>query len=113
RDPRHASSHQAGHRSVVKAQGLRGRRAPARRATAAGVRHLAGRAVGAGRNTHVSDVAIEIDNDEELTEFTSESAPVRGKGSSTIAPGAGLGRRKEAVARVRLVPGTGNWVING
>jgi small subunit ribosomal protein S9 len=62
----------------------------------------------------VSDVAIEIDNDEEeLTEFTSESAPVRGKGSSNIAPGAGLGRRKEAVARVRLVPGTGNWVING
>ena len=25
----------------------------------------------------------------------------------------GLGRRKEAVARVRLVPGNGNWTING
>lgn len=63
----------------------------------------------------MSDVAIEIDNDneEELTEYTSESAPVRGKGSSAIAPGAGLGRRKEAVARVRLVPGTGKWLING
>ncbi|MDR1426780.1 MAG: 30S ribosomal protein S9 [Bifidobacteriaceae bacterium] len=24
-----------------------------------------------------------------------------------------MGRRKEAVARVRLVPGTGNWTING
>ncbi len=32
---------------------------------------------------------------------------------SNLAPGAGLGRRKEAVARVRLVPGTGNWTING
>ncbi|WP_454930448.1 30S ribosomal protein S9, partial [Actinomyces sp.] len=27
--------------------------------------------------------------------------------------GAGLGRRKEAVARVRLVPGSGKWTING
>ena len=25
----------------------------------------------------------------------------------------GLGRRKEAVARVRIVPGTGQWKING
>ena len=29
------------------------------------------------------------------------------------APGAGTGRRKEAVARVRLTPGTGRWVVNG
>ncbi len=29
------------------------------------------------------------------------------------APGAGTGRRKEAVARVRLVPGSGRWVVNG
>jgi len=50
---------------------------------------------------------------ETLTEYTSETAPVRGKGTSEIAPGAGLGRRKEAVARVRLVPGTGKWLING
>jgi small subunit ribosomal protein S9 len=32
---------------------------------------------------------------------------------ATIAPGAATGRRKEAVARVRLVPGTGTWTING
>ncbi len=56
---------------------------------------------------------IDIDTTEELTEYTSESAPVRGKGTSNIAPGAGLGRRKEAIARVRLVPGTGKWTING
>nr|WP_233150094.1 30S ribosomal protein S9 [Kineosporia sp. A_224] len=29
------------------------------------------------------------------------------------APGAATGRRKEAIARVRLVPGTGQWKING
>ena len=63
----------------------------------------------------MSDVTIDIetDNEEELTEFTSETAPVRGKGASNIAPGAGLGRRKQAIARVRLVPGTGSWTING
>lgn len=61
----------------------------------------------------MSDVTIDIDSAEELTEYTSETAPVRGKGQSAIAPGAGLGRRKEAVARVRLVPGTGKWNING
>ncbi|HST82779.1 MAG TPA: 30S ribosomal protein S9 [Kineosporiaceae bacterium] len=30
-----------------------------------------------------------------------------------MAPGAATGRRKEAVARVRLIPGTGVWKING
>ncbi|MGA0946005.1 MAG: 30S ribosomal protein S9, partial [Candidatus Nanopelagicales bacterium] len=29
------------------------------------------------------------------------------------APGGATGRRKEAIARVRLVPGTGRWSING
>ncbi len=29
------------------------------------------------------------------------------------APGAATGRRKQAIARVRLVPGTGQWVVNG
>lgn len=60
----------------------------------------------------MTDVTTDVDN-ETPTEYTSETAPVRGKGSSDIAPGAGLGRRKEAVARVRLVPGTGKWTING
>lgn len=30
-----------------------------------------------------------------------------------VAPGQGTGRRKQAIARVRLVPGTGQWSING
>jgi small subunit ribosomal protein S9 len=61
-----------------------------------------------------TDVENEIETEGDApTEYTSESAPERGKGTSNVAPGAGLGRRKEAIARVRLVPGTGNWTING
>jgi small subunit ribosomal protein S9 len=60
----------------------------------------------------VTDVTETLDN-EAPTEYSSETAPVRGKGASAVEPGAGLGRRKEAVARVRLVPGTGKWTING
>ena len=52
----------------------------------------------------------------ELSEYTSETpaaaaAPAVRRTAST--PGAGLGRRKEAIARVRIVPGTGVWKING
>jgi small subunit ribosomal protein S9 len=70
----------------------------------------------------MSDVTPEVEASTEVdveateetpTEYTSETAPVRGKGVSEIAPGAGLGRRKQAIARVRLVPGTGKWTING
>lgn len=56
-------------------------------------------------------------NTEELEDapssYTTETAPETGRGESITAPGAGVGRRKEAVARVRLVPGTGSWKING
>ena len=50
------------------------------------------------------------------TVLTTESAPVSTPAEPrTIvsAPGAATGRRKEAIARVRLVPGTGKWTING
>ena len=53
--------------------------------------------------------------DEEGVAFTSESSPSAdspGK-PATIAPAAATGRRKEAVARVRIVPGSGSWRING
>lgn len=45
------------------------------------------------------------------TESTEEAAV--GRGQSASAPGYGTGRRKEAVARVRLVPGSGKWTVNG
>lgn len=48
------------------------------------------------------------------TSYSTESAPakaVRSRGNLTQ-PGAGTGRRKEAVARVRLIPGTGKITVN-
>jgi small subunit ribosomal protein S9 len=41
---------------------------------------------------------------------TVEKAPRR---QAVTGPGAATGRRKEAIARVRIVPGTGQWLING
>ena len=57
---------------------------------------------------------LELDEEVVPSSYTTEteSAPA-GAGQSITAPGAGLGRRKEAVARVRLVPGSGQWTING
>ncbi|HLR44885.1 MAG TPA: 30S ribosomal protein S9 [Brevibacterium sp.] len=59
--------------------------------------------------------------DVDLTEYSTETPASEGlgetvaggRGQSITAPGAGVGRRKQAVARVRLVPGTGEWTING
>ena len=56
--------------------------------------------------------------EENLTSYTSESgaaeaaAPKKERPALTVA-GAAVGRRKEAVARVRVVPGSGKWIING
>jgi small subunit ribosomal protein S9 len=56
--------------------------------------------------------------DEVLTSYTSESsasadvAPKSERPALTVA-GAAVGRRKEAIARVRVVPGTGKWIVNG
>ena len=32
---------------------------------------------------------------------------------AVVAPGAATGRRKQAIARVRMVPGTGQFIVNG
>jgi small subunit ribosomal protein S9 len=68
----------------------------------------------------VTDINTEtpVEGDEvELTEYTSESeGPVSDeptRRASATAPGAATGRRKQAIARVRIVPGTGGWKING
>jgi small subunit ribosomal protein S9 len=52
------------------------------------------------------------------SEYTTESPDAAGPRAATRRPivtchANGLGRRKEAVARVRIVPGTGEWKING
>ena len=54
-----------------------------------------------------------VDNDENPTSYSSSSAGVATHRPAVIADGAGVGRRKEAVARVRLIPGSGRWVVNG
>jgi small subunit ribosomal protein S9 len=64
--------------------------------------------------TDAPDVEAVDDLDEDApSSYTSTTPAARGTGSSITAPGAATGRRKEAVARVRLVPGTGTWKING
>jgi len=69
-------------------------------------------------NTTASDLETTLDSSEpELSEYTSESdTQVAGEPArrpSASAPGAATGRRKQAIARVRIVPGTGEWKVNG
>ncbi|WP_026877451.1 30S ribosomal protein S9 [Jiangella gansuensis] len=52
----------------------------------------------------------QLDTEETPQSYTSESAPSR---TSAIEPAAATGRRKQAIARVRIAPGSGNWTING
>lgn len=47
------------------------------------------------------------------SDTTGQSGPAETARPAIVAPGGGTGRRKEAVARVRIVPGTGQWTING
>jgi small subunit ribosomal protein S9 len=73
----------------------------------------------------VSDTVTEIVEDEVVpfTEgdreiaYRSEAVAQQGPGATgrpaVVAPAGATGRRKEAVARVRIVPGTGKWKING
>jgi small subunit ribosomal protein S9 len=53
--------------------------------------------------------------DEATVAYSSEStaAPSATPRPAAIGPAAATGRRKEAVARVRLLPGSGEWRING
>ncbi|MCL1900701.1 MAG: 30S ribosomal protein S9 [Promicromonosporaceae bacterium] len=64
-------------------------------------------------DTQVETIDTELDETVPGSYTTETEAPVANRGQSLTAPGAGLGRRKEAIARVRLVPGTGQWKING
>ncbi|MCX6398954.1 MAG: 30S ribosomal protein S9 [Propionibacteriales bacterium] len=64
------------------------------------------------QNTEVEET---FETDDQGLAYTSESTGSAAESAvpATIAPGAATGRRKEAVARVRIVPGTGTWTING
>ena len=62
-----------------------------------------------------TDVEETFAVNEQGVAYSSESAPSQDAPPrpATIAPANATGRRKEAVARVRLVPGTGEWTVNG
>ena len=67
-------------------------------------------------NTDTSaDVEETYEVNEEGVAYSSESAPSADAPlrNATVAPAGATGRRKQAVARVRIVPGTGNWTVNG
>jgi len=66
--------------------------------------------------TDTTEVEETFEVNEDGVAYTSESTPSAetvAARPATIAPAAATGRRKEAVARVRIVPGTGQWTING
>jgi small subunit ribosomal protein S9 len=54
-----------------------------------------------------------LDAEDAPSSYTTSTPDLRGGGASITAPGAATGRRKEAIARVRLIPGSGVWKING
>ncbi|MDO7868713.1 30S ribosomal protein S9 [Nocardioides jiangxiensis] len=64
---------------------------------------------------NIAEVEETFETDADGVAYTSESAPAADAPlkPATIAPAGATGRRKEAVARVRIVPGTGVWTING
>ena len=60
------------------------------------------------------EVEETFETNDEGVAYSSESAPTPESAvNATVAPSAATGRRKQAIARVRLVPGTGEWTING
>jgi small subunit ribosomal protein S9 len=66
----------------------------------------------------VAEFEAEDEVEEGLAEYTTQTddaAPAAGKARRPVVTGhaVGTGRRKEAVARVRVLPGTGQWQING
>ncbi|MEI8056118.1 MAG: 30S ribosomal protein S9 [Actinomycetes bacterium] len=67
-------------------------------------------------NTEIDPYDTDDDTDGDVSEYTTEtpkSSVAAVQREATIAPAAATGRRKEAIARVRIIPGTGRWVING
>ena len=60
-----------------------------------------------------AEAEAEVVPSEYTTESTEAAAPRVATRPVITGRAAGTGRRKEAVARVRIVPGTGQWTING
>ncbi len=67
--------------------------------------------------TPVEDFKPFTDEQDREIAYRSDASPAAASGSqvrpAVVAPSNATGRRKEAIARVRLIPGSGNWTING
>lgn len=67
--------------------------------------------------TVVDEITPFTDEQNREIAYRSDANPAAAAGAevrqAVVAPGGGTGRRKEAVARVRIVPGSGKWTING
>ncbi len=65
--------------------------------------------------TDYADDEYGADVPSEYTTETAQDAPARAGTRRPVVTGnaAGTGRRKEAIARVRILPGSGQWQING
>ncbi|AOH46089.1 30S ribosomal protein S9 [Propionibacterium sp. NM47_B9-13] len=70
----------------------------------------------ATENLENTEVVPFTEGDREIA-YRTDSTPTVAAGESKrpamIAAGAATGRRKEAIARVRIIPGSGQWKING
>jgi len=66
---------------------------------------------------HEDEVSTPFVEDDREIAYRSEATPQVSHGPAgrpaVVAPAAATGRRKEAVARVRILPGSGQWTING
>ena len=60
-----------------------------------------------------STTEVELDAEDAPSSYTTESTEAPARRVAVTAPSAATGRRKEAVARVRIVPGSGLWTVNG
>ncbi|RFS86203.1 30S ribosomal protein S9 [Actinomadura spongiicola] len=66
----------------------------------------------------ITEPSAELDSYEDApSEYSTETPETAGEGylgkPVATGPAAGTGRRKQAIARVRIVPGSGKWKING
>ena len=65
----------------------------------------------------IDDTADDVVGDDVPESFTTESSAESFTTATPreiiTAPAAATGRRKQAIARVRIVPGSGQWVVNG
>ena len=64
---------------------------------------------------HTADGEFGAETPSEYTTESSQDGPARAVARRPVVTGhaGGTGRRKEAIARVRIMPGSGQWTING